>query len=55
MGDLYLEDVPLQDIASKYGTPTYVYSEREEKYTAASNKPWVVCRTHPLRCKQTQI
>ena len=28
-GDLYLEDVPLQDIASKYGTPTYVYSERE--------------------------
>ena len=47
-GDLYLEDVPLQDIASKYGTPTYVYSEREIREAYCRFERALGCLPHTI-------
>jgi diaminopimelate decarboxylase len=50
-GALYAEDVPLEDLAARFGTPLYVYSRRalEDAYTAlvdplrALGLPLLVC------------
>ena len=38
-GVLFCEDVPVSNIASKYGTPSYVYSKKtlEDNFDAYSN------------------
>ena len=47
-GILYVDEVPLNDIAKKYGTPTYVYSaskfiENLNKYLSAVKKKDKIC------------
>ena len=47
-GTLHCEEVAIEDIASKYGTPSYIYSEREirnnaKAYLSSLKKPGIIC------------
>lgn len=47
-GTLHCEEVAIEDIASKYGTPSYIYSEREirnnaKAYLSSVKKPGIIC------------
>ena len=47
-GTLHCEEVAIEDIASKYGTPSYIYSEREirnnaKAYLSSLKKPGSIC------------
>ena len=45
---LHCEEVAIEDIVSKYGTPSYIYSEREirnnaKAYLSSLKKPGIIC------------
>ena len=50
-GVLFCEDVPVSDIASKYGTPSYVYSKKtlEDNFDTYSNALSLIHISEPTR------